>query len=223
MNRSFVSPVRRPTGAREVGRKLVEAEYGSLREEILQNDRLVVQLFQVGITASMAALGWAINEAGKSDGSFFRGVLFLVPIILAITFLLLVDYRENETVRVASYISVFLEPHGKGWENRLHRYLPRYEDVNRRKPSLWDAPVAFPVLFTYACVVLAILSTPDWRIVWPVALLGLASWLGFLRTYVAFRRLDRTERQVDVLARWRRVWEEEAHGPPVASVEDATA
>lgn len=90
------------------------AEYGSLRREILQNDKIIqgMSMFAFwAIVLPIAAFSW------RHDLS----EMLVLPPIAYFVYLQMVAHKLEGTSRIAAYIAEFLEPAipGLAWETRI--------------------------------------------------------------------------------------------------------
>jgi hypothetical protein len=89
------------------------AEYQTLRQEILQNDKMIQVMSLVALFGILIPLGFS--------GFMHRPDLLVFCPVVYFIYLQMVMHKLEGTVRIASYISVFLEPElpGLGWETSL--------------------------------------------------------------------------------------------------------
>lgn len=89
------------------------AEYQMLQDEIASNSSLVAQVFIFSVTATAALIGYGI-EAGN-------WLVFLAPFAVLLPSMWFIASQLEATVRIATYIRLFLEPdvEGLNWETRL--------------------------------------------------------------------------------------------------------
>ena len=90
------------------------AEYGSLRAEILQNDKLIQRMSMFAFWAIVTPV---IAFAWRHDMS----ELLVLPPVAYFVYLQMVAHKLEGTTRIAAYIAEFLEPAipGLGWETRI--------------------------------------------------------------------------------------------------------
>ena len=98
---------------------LLQAEYATLREEILQNKKYVFERPLLIITAAGVA---SIKLSGEAPLAF----LPLLLVIVLLTNLWFTVNRLHSNARIVAYLSVALEPSAViewiGWENALRKY-----------------------------------------------------------------------------------------------------
>jgi hypothetical protein len=92
------------------------AEYQTLRAEILQNDQLIQRMSMFAFWAIAAPLAAFSFKTPMSE-------LLVLPPVAYLIYLLMVTHKLEGTVRIATYISKFIEPKvpGLGWETRIRK------------------------------------------------------------------------------------------------------
>ena len=86
-------------------------EYKTLREEILQNQRALVQFLTIFISMSTAVFGYALSNESSYG--------MLAPLILLIPGVYLVVGQWEQMYRIGAYIRLVIEPElpGLSWES----------------------------------------------------------------------------------------------------------
>lgn len=92
-----------------------QAEYESLRQEILFSMQIVKNYRSLLYTIVIASLAYAFDKD--------EAMLFLIPFCAIIPLYLLTMHQIDSTMRVGAYIYVFIEPKTEcQWETRLYEY-----------------------------------------------------------------------------------------------------
>ncbi len=122
------------------------SEYNALKEEIKSNSQLTAQIFTVSITATALLIGYGFQEG--------NWLIFLSPFAIIFPSLWFISSQLISTVRIATYIRVFLEDDNEGlnWETRLAK--------SRRYRSKSDSRYTLSITGIYGgigilCVVLS--------------------------------------------------------------------
>ena len=94
------------------------AQHGALRAELLHNFSSTNQLFGLAVTATAAFLGFAMKKE-KPDWR-----LYLLPFAILIPLMMLTLAQLESTIRIATYIQVFLEQGNRpiSWETDLLQF-----------------------------------------------------------------------------------------------------
>ncbi len=107
-----------------------QVEYESLREEILFSMQTVKNYRNLLYTIVTASLAYAFDKD--------EAMLFLIPFCAIIPLYLLTMHQIDSTMRIGTYIYVFIEPGTDcQWETRLYKYdcLHRNQ-YSTKKPSI---------------------------------------------------------------------------------------
>jgi len=166
--------------------KLEERKY--LNEQIMNHQRLLVQIFTFSIIAGVAILGWGLQSflASGEDPSWTSVFLVLAPMAIVIPCAYIIKGIREDIFRWGAYIIVFHEGEGTlGYENLLDKLRDKARKV---KESYSTICVAYWVLFLIcACLfIYGILSSGTIHDGW--AMLALVPF-GFL-IYWTIRFVD---------------------------------
>jgi len=96
---------------RAFDRDVLLAEYRALREEILHNDRLIIEVFTFSIISSGALIGYSTSLFSSTDSSSFQYAPFiaLIPLIIIIPCTYLLTSLRLQIIRLGSYIRAYIE------------------------------------------------------------------------------------------------------------------
>ncbi|MCX7800287.1 MAG: hypothetical protein N2109_08105 [Fimbriimonadales bacterium] len=124
------------------GHRFLELEYRTLREEILQNDRVVPWLLGVGFFA----INLTLLIAASSEETRGLGLLTIFAYLL---FSQLIAHKAEATARIGSYLAECLEPTlpGASWERRLRRMDLRLWWLNPSLLLAWNTSLGLLVLW----------------------------------------------------------------------------
>lgn len=97
-------------------------EYEQLRQEILQNDVLTLQILGATVLLVGTIMGIAFSEAVKSFA--VKGVLFFMADVVALVGMLQHTDRGRSSFLIASYLRIFTEDKMRNvqWETRLSKF-----------------------------------------------------------------------------------------------------
>ena len=97
-------------------------EYEQLRQEILQNDVLTLQILGATVLLVGTIMGIAFSEAVKSFA--VKGVLFFMADVVALVGMLQHTDRGRSSFLIASYLRIFTEEKMRNvrWETRLAKF-----------------------------------------------------------------------------------------------------
>ena len=89
------------------------AEYNMLQDEIKTNSQVTAQIFTVTITAAGLLIGYGLQARSW--------IIFFSPFAILLPSLWFISSQLESTIRIATYIKIFIEPkiNGLEWENRL--------------------------------------------------------------------------------------------------------
>ena len=129
--------------------------------------------------------------------------VFLIPIILAIPFILRLAYSEKGRIRISTYIAVFLENEKSGlaWEKHVQSYREKVK-MGRFKSILEGWLYIFAVLGVYDIVAISCLyfiikeSQETWQ--WVIGAVGI---IGVVISNIWLRT------SLDSASYYRRIWE----------------
>lgn len=92
-----------------------DTEYTMLRQEILDliniQNNYIIAMYTITITI----LGIALERQSQ--------VLFLVPYLILFSFQRIISAKKDGMVRIAAYISVYLEKDKEGWESKYEELV----------------------------------------------------------------------------------------------------
>lgn len=96
-------------------KELENKEYKSLRQEILEDMKMQVHLFTIGLTLTISV--WAIGAKWFVGAD--KSYIFLISLAPLFFFQLLIFRRARSSNRKVAYIIRFFEEENSGWEKRL--------------------------------------------------------------------------------------------------------
>lgn len=124
-----------------------QAEYETLREEILSSMQTVRNYRSLLYTIVIAALAFAFDKDSA--------ILFLVPFCAIIPLYLLAMHQVDSTMRIGAYIYVFLEPRTDcQWETRLLGYDKLHKNEYSTKKTSIDSYWCVSI----CCLILSVLK-----------------------------------------------------------------
>lgn len=133
-------------------------EYKYLNQQIMNHQRLIIQVFTFSVIASVALLGYALQSVLKSDDSVstLMPYIVLAPSAIIVPCAFLITSVRREIQKWGAYIMVFHEnKDGAYWETRLRKFA----EINR------TAPEPFSYLFvTYAILQFVIMIAYIWSV-----------------------------------------------------------
>ena len=127
----------------------MEDEYNKLCDEINQNAQINANIYLANITVTAILLGYAI----KDNPIWF---MFLSPFSIIIPSILLISSYVSSTIRIGTYIKVFIEPMNTelNWESRLQSL--RSKNFMKSKNSSFSRSVSFLfILLGSFCLILS--------------------------------------------------------------------
>ena len=132
-----------------------EEEYKTLREEILQNQRALVQLFAVFVSVAVAVFGYGLKSGNPH--------VLLAPLLLLVPGVYLVVSQWEQMYRIGAYIRTVIEPQVPGLQWESHWGAVRTSTVRDTRNPLWKLNKTVGVLITFhgfqvLCVVAAAIS-----------------------------------------------------------------
>jgi hypothetical protein len=122
------------------------SEYEHLREEILHDDAITIQILGGIVLLTTALISVAFSTSIQS--LLVKGILFFLAQLIACIGLWQTVHRGYSTFMIASYLRTFVEPKTTGlkWESRLKRFRNR---INVIVPLRSYGELANYQVFTY--------------------------------------------------------------------------
>jgi hypothetical protein len=127
----------------------MEDEYNKLCDEINQNAQISANIYLANITVTAILLGYAI----KDNPIWY---MFLSPFSIIIPSILLISSYVSSTIRIGTYIKLFIEPTNNelNWETRLQNL--RNKNFMKSKHSSFSRSVSFLfILLGSFCLILS--------------------------------------------------------------------
>lgn len=139
-------------------KRLEERKY--LNEQIMNHQRLLVQIFTFSIIAGVAILGWGLQSFPSSgeDTSWTSLFLLLAPVGIVIPCAYMIKGIREEMFRWGAYIILFHEGEGTlGYENLVDKLRDTPRKLKESYSAIW---VAYAVL-CLTCAILFVVGI--WR------------------------------------------------------------
>jgi hypothetical protein len=142
--------------------KLEERKY--LNEQIMNHQRLLVQIFTFSIIAGVAILGWGLQSfpASGEDTSSTSLFLLLAPIGIVIPCAYMIKGIREEIFRWGAYIILFHEREGTlAYENLLDKLRDILRDKRHKFRESYSAIWVAYVVLCLICAILFVVGI--WR------------------------------------------------------------
>jgi hypothetical protein len=186
-------------------------EYELLRNEIINNSKLVAQVFIANTTVTSALVGYGLQHGG--------GAVFLSPLVILVPSLFFIASQLESTTTISQYLRVILEPKIKiGWQTRW--YNLRKLDLLPVKRKYVPAVSGLYGLLCILCLILAGATWPFSTASYLLALIMCVVPLGF--AVVAIHRAFSSQLRDAIASAWRQLESEKpSTGAAVAHIDVA--
>lgn len=149
-------------------KEVILAEYEALRDEILHNDRLIVEVFTFSVIASGALIGYATSLFGSatSNSLEYRAYFSLAPLIIIIPCSYLLVSLRIQIIRLGSYIRAFIESKliDLQYEGAVIKLAEKEKSSWLMRLSLTPISLAYTAIFIICWLTVFFLYSPNMSI-----------------------------------------------------------